>query len=91
MYTGACGLSQTQYVSFRLILIQFYVVWASKLRENISILTDSFFNTSYRSLSIAVHVRAAWNKLQIATEHNELTRKGLRKQSKIFGIPVSLI
>ena len=52
--------------------------------------TDSFFKTSYRSLSI-VCVRAASNELRIATEHNELTRKGPRKQSKIFGIPVSLI
>ena len=53
--------------------------------------TDSFFKTSYRSLSIAVCMRAASNELRIATEHNELTRKGPRKQSKIFGIPVSLI
>ena len=31
------------------------------------------------------------NDLQIATEYNELMRKGPRKQSKIFSIPVSLI
>ena len=43
------------------------------------------------SLSIAVCIRAASNELRIATEHDELTRKGPRKQSKIFGIPVSLI
>ena len=35
-------------------------------------------------------VRAASNDLRIATEHNELTRKGPRKQSKIFAISVSL-
>ena len=56
----------------------------------LAFLNDSFFKTSYRSLSIAVY-KSASNDLRIATEHNELTRKGPRKQSKIFGIPVSLI
>ena len=42
------------------------------------------------SLSIAVcKSRVKWTAN--ATEHNELMRKSPRKQSKIFGIPVSLI